>query len=115
MLPAGACWRGRSNSAEALMRSRYSAFALSLPDYIESSWHSSTRPKKNPAETDTGAKPQWTGLRIKRHEVIDDDRAIVEFSARYKLAGRVFTLHETSRFVRETSHWFYLDGTHPRR
>ncbi|MCU1437526.1 MAG: motif domain protein, partial [Naasia sp.] len=31
-------------TAEALMRSRYSAFALGLPDYVRSTWHPSTRP-----------------------------------------------------------------------
>jgi SEC-C motif-containing protein len=96
------------------MRSRYSAFAMDLHDYIASSWHSSTRP----ADLDkaaAGAKPQWIGLRIKRHKIVDDDRAIVEFSARYRIEGRVAVLNEISRFVRENGHWYYLDGKFPRR
>ena len=36
--------------------------------------------------------------------------ATVEFVARYKIAGRAYKLHETSRFVREDGRWFYLDG-----
>lgn len=102
-----------ASSAEALMRSRYSAFALNLMEYLERSWHASTRPKR--VSEDGNAKPRWIGLRIKRHEEIDADRGVVEFSARYKLGGRVFTIHEISRFVRENGHWFYLDGTSPRR
>jgi SEC-C motif domain protein len=101
-----------ATSAEALMRSRYSAFCLNLTEYIERSWHSSTRPGP---EDEQGEKPRWIGLRIQRHEIVDADRAIVEFTARYKLRGRVFSLHEISRFVRENGHWFYLDGTFPRR
>ena len=101
-------------NAEALMRARYSAFALDLHDYIERSWHSSTRPT-DAEKAAAGAKPQWIGLRIKRHKVVDDDRAIVEFTARYRLNGRVSALHEISRFVREDGHWFYLDGKFPRR
>ena len=92
------------------MRSRYSAFVLELHDYIQRSWHASTRP---PASNHTDKeihKTQWLGLRIKSHELIDADHARVEFVARYKINGRAFTLHETSRFVHESGHWFYLDG-----
>lgn len=95
-------------SAEALMRSRYSAFARGLDDYIQRSWHPSTRP---PADSSgEKAAPRWIGLQIKRHEPRDDNHAIVEFIARYKINGRAFVLHEISRFIRENGHWFYLDG-----
>jgi SEC-C motif-containing protein len=95
------------------MRSRYSAFCLDLPEYLERSWHSSTRPGHTTTENEP-VKPRWIGLRIKRHETIDDDHALVEFAARYKVGGRVFVLHEISRFVRENGHWFYVDGVFPR-
>lgn len=95
------------------MRSRYSAFCLDLHDYIARSWHSSTRPAR-PGDEPGAPKPRWIGLKVKRHEVIDDDHAIVEFVARYKLRGRVAALHEISRFVREGEHWYYVDGEFPR-
>lgn len=95
-------------NAEALMRSRYSAFALGLDNYIARSWHATTRPASNTG--DTNEKPHWIGLQIKRHEQLDDEHALVEFSARYKINGRAFVLHEISRFVREGGHWFYVDG-----
>jgi SEC-C motif domain protein len=94
-------------NAEALMRSRYSAFALELPDYIQHSWHASTRPSSAIAEAEPA---RWLGLRIERFETQAEDRATVEFKARYKIGGRAFALHETSRFVREGGHWFYVDG-----
>ena len=88
------------------MRSRYTAFVRGLPDYIQSSWHSSTRPAPAAADTPT----QWLGLRVERVEGQDESHATVEFSARYKVGGRAFVLRETSRFVREGGHWYYLDG-----
>ena len=89
------------------MRSRYSAFVLELPDYLLATWHPSTRPARlEPNEN--GLK--WLGLELRRHVVIDDDHATVEFVARSKLAGRAQRLHEISRFVREDGRWFYVDG-----
>lgn len=97
----------RAPSAEALMRSRYSAFVLELTDYLLATWHPSTRPvalEPNPASL------QWLGLEVRRHESLDADHATVEFVARSKLGGRAQRLHETSRFVRENGRWFYVDG-----
>ncbi len=102
-------------NAEALMRSRYSAFALGLDEYIQRSWHLSKRPSADFNSSDNdhmqqNSRPRWIGLQIKRHEQSDDDHATVEFIARYKANGRAFVLHEKSRFVREHGHWFYVDG-----
>ena len=94
-------------TAEALMRSRYSAFAHDRLDYLLATWHPSHRPARlepNPL----GLK--WLGLDVRRHSVIDADHATVEFVARSKLGGRAERLHELSRFVREGERWFYLDG-----
>jgi SEC-C motif domain protein len=94
-------------TAEALMRSRYSAFVLDDIDYLLDTWHASTRPATLDANP-SGLK--WLGLEVRRHEAIDADHATVEFVARSKLAGRAQRLHETSRFVREGGRWFYVDG-----
>jgi len=94
-------------TAEALMRSRYSAFVMDHLDYLLATWHASTRPMRldpNPA----GLK--WLGLAVRRHTAIDADHATVEFVARSKLGGRAERLHEHSRFVREDGRWFYVDG-----
>ena len=95
-------------SAEALMRSRYVAYALGREAYLLATWHASTRPAT--LELDAPPRPRWLGLAIKRHETSGEDRAVVEFVARYKVDGRAFRLHETSRFVREHGRWFYVDG-----
>ena len=90
------------------MRSRYVAFALGLEAYLLDTWHSTTRPAS--LDLDKEPKPRWLGLSIKRHEPQDDAHALVEFVARYKIDGRAYRLHETSRFVRENGRWFYVDG-----
>jgi SEC-C motif domain protein len=93
--------------AEALMRSRYSAFVLEQPDYLLATWHPSTRPRELTLEP--GVK--WLGLEVKEYKVIDADHAEVEFVARQRdPGGRATRLHERSRFVREGGRWYYVDG-----
>jgi SEC-C motif-containing protein len=96
------------SSAEALMRSRYTAYTLLREDYLLATWHVSTRPEK--LELAAEAASKWLGLQVKRHEQQDDTHAVVEFVARYKVVGRAHRLHEASRFVREDGRWFYVDG-----
>jgi SEC-C motif-containing protein len=94
-------------TAEALMRSRYSAFVLDNLPYLLATWHPRTRPASldpNPP----GLK--WLGLQIKAAANQDAEHATVEFVARSRLDGRASRIHETSRFLRENGQWFYLDG-----
>jgi SEC-C motif domain protein len=96
--------------AEALMRSRYSAYVLRDEDYLLSSWHPDTRPASLRLGVQQPA-PTWLGLAIKSHEPQDENHAVVEFVARYRTGGgRAQRLHERSRFVREDGRWFYVDG-----
>jgi SEC-C motif domain protein len=94
--------------AEALMRSRYSAYVLELADYLMATWHPATRPG-DALCFEPGLR--WLGLEIKQHRRIDGEHAEVEFVARSKLGGRAHRLHETSRFVHEQGRWWYVDGT----
>jgi SEC-C motif-containing protein len=95
-------------TAEMLMRSRYTAFALGNMPYLLGTWHASTRPAS--LSLNEQPAPKWTGLEVLRHAQQDDSHAIVEFIARYKVNGRAGKMHETSRFVKENGHWFYVDG-----
>ncbi|HZX32722.1 MAG TPA: YchJ family metal-binding protein [Rhodocyclaceae bacterium] len=105
----GRCHEGEpAPTAEALMRSRYSAFVLGLADYLLATWHASTRPER--LDLNEEPAPKWLGLEVKRHQPQDDSHAVVEFVARYRVGGRGQRLHETSRFVREEGRWFYVDG-----
>ncbi|KAB7624141.1 YchJ family protein [Alkalilimnicola sp. S0819] len=98
-------------TAEALMRSRYSAFVLDNTAYLRESWHPSTRP----AALAPGEGPNWRGLTIiAATGAAEDDTGEVEFVARFEENGRKGVLHETSRFVREGGRWYYLSGEiHP--
>ena len=94
-------------TAEALMRSRYSAYVLGLSVYVQDTWHPRTRP---PAIEADPPGLRWLGLEVRRHEVCDDDHAVVEFVARNKLGGRAQRVHERSRFERIDGRWVYLDA-----
>lgn len=95
-------------TAETLMRSRYTAYALGRSAYLRQTWYPTTRPGTSHLNDDVATK--WIGLEVKRHEMQDDTHATVEFVARYKVNGRAHCLHELSRFVFENGRWFYLDG-----
>ena len=92
--------------AESLMRSRYTAFVCERADYLQATWHASTRP----ASLDFEPGARWLGLDVRSHRATGEDRAEVEFVARHRVGGRAVRLHETSRFVRVDGRWLYVDG-----
>ncbi|WP_043484862.1 YchJ family protein [Geothrix fermentans] len=100
-------------TAEALMRSRFSAYALGKVDYLIS-----TRPEAKRAEENRDELRQYcqsvscVGLKIVSREKggKDDDTGVVTFHASLQANGRR-TLHiETSTFTREDGRWVYVDG-----
>ena len=97
-------------TAVALMRSRYTAFALSDIDYLLGSWDASTRPR----ELTLDAETEWRRLIV--IDVVggapEDETGIVEFRAVFRDADGRGELHERSRFVRRDDGWRYLDGEH---
>ena len=95
-----------ASEAEALMRSRYSAFVLGRAECLRATWHASTCP----AQLDLDPAAKWLGLEERVHHCIDLDHAQVEFVARFRVAGRAVRQHERSRFVREQGCWWYVDG-----
>ncbi len=101
---------GAAGTAAQLMRSRYSAYVLMREGYLLASWHVDTRPASLRLAAQT-PPPTWLGLEIRQEQATGDDRAVVEFVARYRLGGgRAQRQHEISRFVRESGHWYYVDG-----
>lgn len=97
--------------AEALMRSRYTAYTLGDEAYLRASWD----PRTLPAERLVHDEPtKWLGLEVKQHQQ-DGDSATVEFVARYKIGGRAQRLHEVSRFIKYDGKWFYVDGSFPKK
>lgn len=90
-------------TAEALMRSRYSAYALHEEQYILDSWHESTRPE----HIDADPLVQWIRLKIIDANSSHDH---VEFVATFRRNGKAFKLCENSRFAFEDGKWFYLES-----
>ena len=99
-------------TAAQLMRSRYSAYALSAGDHLFRTWHARTRPR----EVDPDPWVRWTGLEIL--EVVDgeedDETGVVEYRASWA-AGEGVTcqcgeLHERGRFARRAGRWMYVDA-----
>lgn len=90
------------------MRSRYSAFVLGLEDYLLDTWH----PRTRPPHIGIDAAQKWLGLAIRHTEGggENDERGVVEFIARFRLNGKAYRLHETSRFERIDGRWYYVDG-----
>jgi SEC-C motif domain protein len=92
-------------TAEALMRSRYTAFAQQKALYLLATWHPSTRPVK----IDFEAGRAWYMLKVITAKE-QGDHATVSFVARSRMGGRTHALEEVSRFRREDGRWFYVDG-----
>ena len=94
--------------AEALMRSRYSAYVRGLESYLLATWHPSTRPMT--LGLPAMSKTKWLRLQVKARRDIDLDHAEVDFIAKFIEGGRHGQLAERSRFVRENGRWYYVDG-----
>ena len=95
-------------TAEALMRSRYTAFALGDADHLWRTWHPRTRPPAVEA-----GRLEWTGLEVL--DVVDgqpgDQTGVVEFVAHHRQPdGTTGSMRERSRFAARAGRWFYLDG-----
>jgi SEC-C motif domain protein len=98
-------------TAEALMRSRYSAFVVGDAGYLLATWHPSTRPQGLDLDDDV----EWRRLDVVRTEAGGpfDETGVVEFVAHHRSRldpGARGRLHETSGFVREDGRWLYVDG-----
>ncbi|MDQ3205722.1 MAG: YchJ family metal-binding protein [Pseudomonadota bacterium] len=99
-----------AGSAQALMRSRYSAFVVGDMDYLLRTWHTGTRPQA--LQPDPGLR--WLGLQVRHETSTGRDSATVEFVARCRAGGgSAVRLHEISRFLREDGQWRYVDGSFP--
>jgi SEC-C motif-containing protein len=94
-------------TAEALMRSRYSAFATHKADYLVATTHFSTRKHHKRADILAWSKSnQWIKL-----VVLNATVNTVTFKAYYldhELKGQIH--HEHSIFKMEDGSWFYVDG-----
>ncbi len=104
-------------TAEKLMRSRYSAYALGNIEHVIATHDPETRHLiDRAAATAWSEQSTWLGLDVRSTEAGGeaDAAGVVEFVAKFSVAGRATTHHERSRFVRKEEdgalRWFYADG-----
>ncbi|MFG2196505.1 YchJ family protein [Streptomyces sp. NPDC048639] len=99
-------------TAEALMRSRYSAFVIQDSAYLLRTWHPATRP----TVVDFDAGLRWSGLDIlgTTEGSAFHTTGTVTFRARYTHEGQPGELHEQSRFVQHDGAWVYRDAVFTR-
>lgn len=99
-------------SALTLMRSRYSAFALGLTDYIQATTHPAQQGTLDMQDiADWSRSNQWLGLKIHANGPIKAQPPMhfVEFTATYKdAAGQQQEHHERSLFVRMKGRWYFI-------
>ena len=104
--------KAKPNTAEQLMRSRYSAYFFRKVDYLVETTHPDTREKGLREELQkTIHQANWSFLTIlgTSRGGKEDKTGKVEFVAEYFLGPEPYELHECSRFKRYKGAWKYLD------
>lgn len=93
-------------TALALMRSRYSAYAVRNIDYLIETTAAATRKFHNKKDIfGWASENQWIKL-----EILNHSENTVEFKAYYLDESLHMQIHhEKSRFIFEKGKWFYLD------
>ena len=98
-------------TAEQLMRSRYTAFTMANGAYLMESHHSTTRSISEKEAIVAWAKSvEWLKLTISSTSkgLAHDTKGSVEFTAYFKENGKTNHIYEHATFVRENGCWFYL-------
>ena len=101
-------------TAEALMRSRYTAYTVHAIDYIISTCLDEGKDRIDYKQTkDWSEKSQWLGLKIISTEKGGplDSEGIVEFEASYERDRLKDLHHERAQFKKNGGKWFYQDGS----
>ena len=100
-----------AQTAEELMRARYSAFASRAIDFIVASTHSSTRKEVDiPYTKEWSEGSTWQGLQILDTKDVDENKSLVSFEAKFTQNGQEQTHREKSVFEREDGQWRFVTG-----
>jgi SEC-C motif-containing protein len=102
-----------ADTAEALMRARYTAYTLGEIDFILGTHAPSAAEEADREGTEQWSKrATWLGLEVVSTEggKAKDDQGTVEFIAHYEMDGRKVAHHERSQFRKTDGKWRYLDG-----
>ncbi len=104
----------RPETAEKLMRSRYSAYAQADIEYIRKTLAPESRTDFDIKSTREWAQQaKWKGLQIISTELGQpaDKKGTVEFVATYEYKGEGLDHHEVAQFKKnENGEWLFVDG-----
>ncbi len=101
-------------TAEKLMRSRYTAYTKADVDYIKNTLAPESRSDFDIASTKKWAQEAtWKGLKILSTDkgTANDKKGTVEFTATYEIEGETLDHHEVSQFRKnEGGKWLFVEG-----
>ena len=103
----------KAETAEALMRARYSSYVTGDVLFLKAS---ATKAVQDEFDEKTSrawsASATWHGLEVIKTEggQANDAEGVVEFRALYTANGEFCNHHEVSRFVREADGWKFSEG-----
>lgn len=101
----------KADSAEAVMRARYSAYALEQIHYLEKSTHPDCRDEFDlDASRQWAASSHWNGIDIRQTKQISPKETLVEFVARYETRGTEQIHHEIAKFELVKGNWYFSEG-----
>lgn len=107
--------KGETNAptAEALMRSRYTAYVVGEIEYLKES----LVPEKHGDHDESAVREwsesaEWLGLTINGTSLglENDETGVVEFACRYRQNAQTVEYRERSEFKKIDGRWFYVDG-----
>ncbi|NOI66522.1 YchJ family protein [Vibrio sp. 99-8-1] len=100
---------------EQLMRARFSAHKLKLIDFVVATYHPSCHAENERQGIAESINLDWQRLEIVDAPTASEEQGWVEFKAYVNDDDGEHCMHERSRFIKENSLWYYLDGTFPQQ
>lgn len=100
-------------TAEALMRARYTAYTQAAMDFLRESLHPDRRDEHDAESVRAwAAESQWHGLEILTLEDggPEDELGLVEFACEFTREEERHRHHERARFARHDGNWYFVDG-----
>lgn len=105
--------RVKPPTAVALMRSRYTAYAMGAIDYLYQTSSERVRKEFDAEGSKKWAQSaEWTGIKIIQTTGggAQDESGVIEFLAHYKVKESDFNHHERAEFEKHDGGWVFMDG-----
>jgi len=104
----------KAPTAEALMRSRYTAYVEKAIDYIVETCSDDEKERIDVNQTKNWSeRSKWLGLKILSTEKggVEDREGVVEFEASYEMDGLREIHREKANFKKQDGRWLYTEGS----